>query len=50
MSICVWILVAWNFNSFDNFMVSQLFKIKKPKNEIDMEMDYLTRFEFIKRG
>ena len=24
----------WNFNSFDNFMVSRLFKIKKPKEEI----------------
>ena len=25
---------AWNFNAFDNFMVSRLFKIKKPKDEL----------------
>ena len=26
---------TWNYNAFDNFMVSRLFKIKKPKDEID---------------
>ena len=33
--ICQTICSLWNFNSFDNFMVSRLFKIKKPANEID---------------
>ena len=23
---------TWNYNAFDNFMVSRLFKIKKPKD------------------
>ena len=26
---------TWNYNAFDNFMVSRLFKIKKPKDEFD---------------
>ena len=25
----------WQFNAFDNYMVSRLFKIKKPRDEID---------------
>ena len=29
----LWIFVnAWNYNSFDNYMVSNLFKMKKPDN------------------
>lgn len=28
-----WIFVnAWNYNSFDNYMVTNLFKMKKPDN------------------
>ena len=30
----------WNFNNFDNFMVTRLFKIKKPKEEIDEDLEY----------
>ena len=26
---------TWNYNAYDNFMVSRLFKIKKPKDEFN---------------
>ena len=25
----------WNFNSFDNYLVSRLYKVMKPSNKID---------------
>ena len=28
------ILKIWNYNSFDNYVASRLFKIKKPSSEI----------------
>ena len=33
-SICAMITFAWNFNSFENFMVQRLFKLKKPAAEL----------------
>ena len=33
-----WVLSAiWNYQAFDNFMVSRLFKMRKPSEEIDPE-------------
>ena len=40
----------WNFNSFDNFMVSRLFKIKKPKDDIEEEMGFYNQSDYIKLG
>ena len=37
----------WNFNAFDNYMVSRLFKIKKPEAEIDDEMQYFQKSDYI---
>ena len=42
----------WNFNNFDNFMVTRLFKIKKPKDELDadVEIPYFLQSDYIKIG
>jgi len=40
----------WNFNNFDNFMVTRLFKIKKPKDELDDDMPYFLQSDYIKIG
>ena len=40
----------WNYNSFDNFMVSRLFKIHKPDGEFDSEDEYFSKSEYIKLG
>ena len=44
--ICAW----WNYNQFDNFMVSRLFKIKKTVDEIKPGTEYFNKSEFIKLG
>lgn len=41
---------VWNYNSFDNFMVSRLFKIKKPKEEIEEDMGFYSQSDYIKIG
>ena len=41
---------AWNFNAFDNFMVSRLFKLKKPKEEIVPDMPVFNQSDYIKLG
>ena len=41
---------TWNFNSFDNFLVMRLFKIKKPKEEIDEESEYFNKSDYIRAG
>ena len=40
--------INWNYNSFDNHMVSRLFKITRPKTDIDEDMEYFERSEYIK--
>ena len=40
----------WNFNEFDNFMVSRLFKIRKPEDEIDYESHFFRQSTFIIKG
>jgi hypothetical protein len=35
ISFCAGLSVMWNFNHFENFMVSRLFKITKRKKETD---------------
>ena len=44
--ICAW----WNYNQFDNFMVSRLFKIKKTVDEIKPGTEHFNKSEFIKLG
>lgn len=41
------ISAQWNYDSFDNHMVSRLFKIKKPEDEISPEEEYFARSSFI---
>ena len=42
----------WNFNNFDNFMVSRLFKIRKTKEEIEEypEEEFFNQSDFIHIG
>ena len=35
VTILAMFATLWNYNSFDNFMVSRLFKIQKPDEDID---------------
>ena len=42
------IVGAWNFNSFDDLMVSRLFKIKKPDEEINPDFDFYQKSDYIK--
>ena len=30
----------WNFNSFENFLISRLYKIKKPADKLEEGMTY----------
>ena len=39
---------SWNYQSFDNFMVSRLFKVMKPRDEIQEEKSYFRKSEFFK--
>lgn len=41
---------TWNFNSFDNYMVSRLFKINKPEDDIDSDDEYFNQSNYIKQG
>ena len=43
-------IALWNYNMFDNFMVSRLFKIKKTKEEIDEYCEYFNQSDFINIG
>ena len=40
----------WNFNSFDNFLVSRLYKIKKPSKKLSEETSYFDKSDFIKKS
>ena len=40
----------WNFQSFDNFMVSRLFKIKKAAEEISHKDAYFSKSRYIKQS
>ena len=37
----------WNYQAFDNFLVSRLFKIKRPKNEILVNTGFFSQSEYI---
>lgn len=41
------ICAAWNYNAFDNFMVSRLFKIKKRKQDIDPGTPIFNQSDYI---
>ena len=45
-----YILSIWNYNSFDNFMVSRLFKIRKVDSEIKNEICYFEKSNFIRES
>ena len=38
----------WNFNSFDNFLVSRLYKIKKPSYKVNKDTSHFDKSDFIK--
>ena len=48
ITFIVIILATWNHNSFDNFMVSRLYKILKKNEDIKESDDYFDRSEYIK--
>ena len=37
----------WNYQAFDNFMISRLFKIMRPKNEIVVDAGFFSQSEYI---
>ena len=41
------VVSCFNYNNFDNFMVSRLFKIKKKGSETDQSDPYFQRADFI---
>ena len=47
-SICALLNAIWNYQAFDNFMVSRLFKIKRPKDEIDDGAGFFSQSDYIK--
>ena len=40
----------WNFNSFNNFLVSRLYKIMKPKEKLKENTSYFNRSEFFTKS
>ena len=40
----------WNFNSFNNFLVTRLYKVIKPKEKIGEVTPYFDRSEFIQKN
>ena len=40
----------WNFNSFNNFLVSRLYKVMKPKEQIGEVTSYFDRSEFFSKS
>ena len=40
----------WNFNSFDNFLVSRLYKVVKPREKIGSVTSYFERSEFLEKN
>ena len=40
----------WNFNSFNNFLVSRLYKVMKPKEQIGEVTSYFDRSEFFSKN
>lgn len=48
MTICHFFMVLWNYQSFDNYMVSRLFRVKKPDDKIDKDKGYYGQSDYIK--
>ena len=40
----------WNFNSFDNFLVSRLYKIKKPSEKLNEDTSYFNKSDFFNKS
>ena len=40
----------WNFNSFDNFLVSRLYKVKKPSEKLSEETSAFDKSDFVKKS
>ena len=38
----------WNYQAFENFMASRLFKVRKPAEDIRADMDYFDKSDYIK--
>lgn len=41
---------TWNYNAFDNFLISRLFKITKQKDDVDTDDEYFNKSEYIRLG
>ena len=46
VSIFAVITASWNYGYFDEFMISRLFKVKKPEEEIEPGMSYFHKSSF----
>lgn len=46
-AISSFILSIWAFQGFDNFMVSRLFKIRRPQEELSEEMNHFAKSDYI---
>ena len=46
-SAAAFISSIWNYQAFDNFMVSRLFKIKRPKSEIKADQGFFSQSDYI---
>ena len=40
----------WNFNSFENYLVSRLYKIKKPSEKLTDGTAYFDKSDFVKKS
>ena len=41
---------AWNFNSFDNYLVSRLYKVIKPNDQIENGTSYFEKSDFLTKS
>ena len=41
---------TWNYNAFDNFIISRLYKIMKPEDEFESADDHFNKSKYIKLG
>jgi hypothetical protein len=47
MTIAAALMVLWNYQSFDNYLVSRLFRIRKPEEEVAKRSNYFNQSQYI---
>ena len=47
MTVFGFLIMTWNFQIFDNYLVSKLFKIRKPEASLDKSEGYFNQSVFI---